>query len=137
MVIKNNGLICKCGKAGCFERYASILSFKNRVIDRLNLSYDIPGKELRKIIDDSQKQIQDIQSEYINDLALGISNLINIFEPDCIIIGGGFTRYSKWLLKPLKQKLLNSELLFNEREELIIEPAKLGNEAGIIGASIL
>lgn len=137
MIIKENGLPCKCGKNGCFERYGSILVFKNKVIQRLNLSYDIPGPELRKIIDDSKEKIEDIIEEYINDLSVGISNLVNIFEPDCIIIGGGFARYDYMLLDKLKEKILNSNLLFNNRKEISIKAAKLGNDAGVIGASLL
>lgn len=137
MVIKHGGLRCKCGKFGCFEKYGSILAFKNRVIEKLGLSYDISGIELRGIIESKQHEINDIQADYISDLALGISNLVNVFEPDAIVIGGGFARYSYILLEPLKDKLLNSNLLFNERKDIIIKTAELGNDAGIIGASIM
>lgn len=137
MIVKENGLQCKCGKKGCFERYGSILAFKNKVIERLKLSYDIPGAELRKIIDNSKELISDIIEEYINDLSIGISNLINIFEPDCIVIGGGFARYDYMLLEPLKEKILGANLLFNSRKEIIIKTARLGNDAGIVGASQL
>lgn len=75
--------------------------------------------------------------EYINDLAVGLSNIINIFEPEAIVIGGGFARYDYMLLKPLEEKLINTNLLFNKRQKITIQVAKLGNDAGIIGASIL
>ena len=65
------------------------------------------------------------------------SNLINIFEPDCIVIGGGFARYDYMLLDQLKEKIVKSNLLFNTRENIIIKTAKFGNDAGIIGASQL
>lgn len=137
MIIKAGGLTCRCGKKGCFETYGSILAFKNKVIERLNLSHDIPGPELREIMDDSMDKIQDIIEEYIGDLAIGISNLINIFEPDCIVIGGGFARYDYMLLDRLKAKIVNSNLLFNKRDDIEIRVAKFGNDAGIIGASKL
>ena len=54
-------------------------------------------------------------NEYIENLAIGISNLINIFEPEKILIGGGFTDYKEILLEPLKQQLLTGNLLFNKR----------------------
>lgn len=137
MIIKAGGLTCRCGKKGCFETYGSILAFKNKVIERLNLSHDIPGPELRERMDVSMDKIQDIIEEYIGDLAIGLSNLINIFEPDCIVIGGGFARYDYMLLDILKEKILNSNLLFNKRDDIEIRVAKLGNDAGIIGASQL
>ena len=137
MIIKAGGVPCKCGKNGCFERYGSILVFKNKIIERLNLSYDISGPELREYMRISLDKIDDLIEEYLNDVSIGISNLINIFEPDCVVIGGGFARYDYILLAPLKNKLLNSNLLFNKRDVIKLQTAKLGNDAGIIGASIL
>ena len=137
MIIKAGGVPCRCGKNGCFERYGSILVFKNKIIERLNLSYDISGPELREYMKISMDKIYDLIEEYLNDVSIGISNLINIFEPDCVVIGGGFARYDYILLAPLKNKLLNSNLLFNKRDVIKLQTAKLGNDAGIIGASIL
>lgn len=136
-IIKAGGIHCNCGKFGCFEKYGSILVFKNKVIERLNLSYDISGPDLRKEIALNEEKINDIKKEYINDLGIGISNLVNIFEPDAVVIGGGFARYDYMLLNDLKELLNNSNFLFNQRKDLIIQVAKLGNDAGIIGASIL
>lgn len=137
MIIKAGGLKCRCGKNGCFETYGGILAFKNKVIDRFHLSHDIPGPELREFMNSSMDSIRDIIEEYVDDLAIGISNLINIFEPDCVVIGGGFARYDYMLLDKLKDKIINSNLLFNQRENITIKTAKLGNDAGIIGASKL
>lgn len=137
MIIKAGGLKCRCGKQGCFETYGGILAFKNKVIDRFSLSHDIPGPELREFMDTSMDNISDIIQEYVDDLSIGISNLINIFEPDCVVIGGGFARYDYMLLDKLKDRILNSNLLFNKRDNITIKTAKLGNDAGIIGASKL
>ena len=136
-IIKAGGIKCNCGKFGCFERYGSILFFKNQIIERLNLNYDISGPNLRKAISLNKEKIYDIKKEYVNDLAIGISNLVNILEPDAVVMGGGFARYDYMLLDDLKKSLSNSNLLFNQRKDLIIQVAKLGNDAGIIGASIL
>ena len=137
MIIKDGGIECKCGKRGCFEKYGSILVFKNKIIERLGLSYNISGPELRENIAKNEEKVKDIKEQYLKDLSIGISNLINIFEPDCIVIGGGFARYDYMLLESLKNKLIDDNLLFNKRQELILRVAKLGNDAGIVGASLL
>lgn len=137
MVIKAGGVPCKCGNSGCFERYGSILVFKNKVIERLHLPYNLSGVEIREEIENHKDEIEDIIDEYTCDLALGISNLVNIFEPDCIILGGGFARYENILLQKVKEKLINSDFLFNKRDDICLEVAKFGNEAGIIGASCI
>lgn len=134
-VIKENGIQCKCGKKGCFERYGSILVFKNKIIERLGLSYDISGPDLRQEIKFNLEKVKDIIDEYLNDLSLGLTALINKFNPDIVVIGGGFTRYDYMLLEPLKEKMYNSNLLNNKK--IKIKAAKSGNDAGIIGASLL
>ena len=136
MVIKESGLPCKCGKYGCFERYGSILEYKNKVKQRLNIPQDINGDKLREIINNNRKEILDINETYISDLSLGISNLINIFEPDMVVLGGGFTHFSYIFIDQIKDFLLNSSLLFNRREEFDLRIAELGNDAGIIGATL-
>ena len=60
--------------------------------------------------------------------------MVNIFEPEAIGIGGSFVYFEDVLLDRLKNEILQDNLLFNGRKEIIIEPALLGNDAGIIGA---
>ena len=76
-------------------------------------------------------------NKYIEDLSIGISNIINIFEPDAICIGGSFAEYKDILYDPLKKALLQGNLLFNKRCDIIIKLAKFKNDAGIIGATLI
>ncbi len=69
-------------------------------------------------------------------LSVGISNLINIFEPEAICIGGSFVYFEDILLNKIKEKILDDKYLFNKRDKIIIVPAILGNDAGIIGSII-
>ena len=75
-------------------------------------------------------------NNYVEDLSIGISNIINIFEPEAICIGGSFAEYKDILLEPLKRALLEGNLLFNHKDDIIIKLAKLKNDAGIIGATL-
>ena len=136
MVIKESGLPCKCGKYGCFERYGSILEYKNKVKQRLNVPQDVHGDSLREILDNHKQEITDINNIYISDLALGISNIINIFEPDIVVLGGGFAHFSYMFKDKILDQLINSTLLFNRRENFDLRIAELGNDAGIIGATL-
>lgn len=136
MVIKDSGIPCKCGKYGCFERYGSILEYKNKVKQRLNIPQEAHGDSLREILDNNRQEILDINNQYVSDLALGISNLINIFEPDMVVLGGGFTHFSYMFKDKIKETLVNSPLLFNRRDDFDLRIAQLGNDAGIIGATL-
>ena len=140
MVIEKNGIPCNCGKKGCFEKYGSMKAFKNNLREALYRDENTHGEELLNIIRNNKpengdyEKIEKVINEYIENLAIGISNLINIFEPEAIGIGGSFIYFEEVLLNRLKQELLKSNLLFNEQKELNIKIAILGNDAGIIGA---
>ena len=97
---------------------------------------DLHGDPLREILESREEEIKDINEQYVSDLSIGISNLINIFEPDIIVLGGGFAHFGYMFIDKIKNKLINSSLLFNKREDLDLRIAELGNDAGIIGATL-
>ena len=137
-IIQKDGELCNCGKRGCFETYASLKRFKQRISDRFDLN-TLSGKEIRKFIAENpdNPMIKEMIKEYVDYLSIGISNIINIFEPDAICIGGSFSEYGNIFYEPLKDALLEGNLLFNHRNEIIIKYAKLKNDAGIIGATLI
>lgn len=143
MTIEVNGEQCKCGKKGCFELYGSMKTFKRNFKEKLELSQFTHSEQLLDLLkydralEKHDERIKQVIDEYAESLAIGISNLINIFEPEAIGIGGSFTYFEEFLLEKLKEKLLNGNLLFNPRSDIIIKSALLKNDAGIIGASML
>lgn len=143
MIIQKNGLQCNCGKKGCFEKYASMKAFKDNLRNVLNLDEKTSGKDLLDIIrrnpqgTENFNKINKVIEEYIDNLSIGISNLINIFEPEAVVIGGSFVFYEEIFMNRLKEKILNNSLLFNQRKEIIIQTAILGNDAGLIGSTLL
>ncbi len=138
MIIQKDGELCNCGKRGCFETYASLKRFKQKISERFELN-TLSGKEIRKFIqENSENQIlKKMIKEYIEYLSIGISNIINIFEPEAICLGGSFAEYENIFYNPLKQAILQGNLLFNPRHDIIIKLAKLKNDAGIIGATLI
>ena len=140
MVIEKDGLECNCGRKGCFEKYASMKAFKNNLRKTLGYDENFSGKELLALIKNTKKEdknynvINKIKQEYIEYLAIGLANLINIFEPEVIGIGGSFVYFEDVLLDDLKNEIISKDMLFNKRKEINIQTAVLGNEAGIIGA---
>lgn len=140
MVIKENGLECNCGRKGCFEKYGSMRAFKDNLRNELGLEDKTSGKELMAILKNTTKESKDyakiekVRKQYIRDLSVGITNLVNIFEPEAIGIGGSFVYFSEVLLDDIKELIIKENMLFNSRKEINIQTAVLGNEAGIIGA---
>ena len=136
IIIQRNGIECNCGKRGCFEKYASMKALKNNLRNALGFDETTRGQELLDIIrkNPDDETIRKIIDEYIDYLSIGISNLVDIFEPEAIGIGGSFVYFADVLLDKLKNNIQDKQYLFNKREELIIIPAALGNDAGIIGS---
>lgn len=136
MIIQKNGLECKCGKKGCFEKYASMKAFKDNLRKELGVDENTRGQELLDILRKNEKntKFKKIIDEYIENLSIGLSNIVNIFEPEIIGIGGSFVFFSDILLEKLKKNIIEKGYLFNPRKEIAIVPAILGNDAGIIGS---
>lgn len=165
MIIEKNGKQCNCGKKGCFEKYASMKALKTNLREVLGVGEEVSGKELFEVIrnnvfGDGEKnirgrlgtdqksfdgdvaeikcaeQIESTVQEFIENLSIGIANLINIFEPEAIGIGGSFVYFEEVLLDRLKKELLKDNVLFNKKVDIIVKTAIFRNDAGIIGATI-
>lgn len=140
MTIQKDGVECTCGKRGCFERYASMKRFKEMFAEKFNLdkNKNFHSKEIFEIIEREKENplIQDIIDEYIDNLAVGLVNLIDIFEPQVICIGGGFIYYKDLLFPEITNALEKRARNFNKGYIPEINVSKKGNDAGIIGAAM-
>lgn len=136
-VIQKNGIQCNCGRKGCFEKYASMKAFKERIAKAYKLG-DLNGKEIREFIDNHKEdeKMNNVINEYIDDLAIGLANLANIFEPQKISLGGSFVYFKDLLLEKLKTRIKQKNDIFNSNNIPQIIATKLENDAGIIGATI-
>lgn len=139
MIIKKDGEQCKCGNSGCFEAYCSKRKFKEEMQKILKIDEYVGAKELTDKIEENldKKAVRELLEEYIDNLAVGISNIINILEPEAICIGGSMSHYEDLILDKLRAKINSGEYLFNKENPPKIIAAKNGNDAGIIGATLL
>lgn len=139
MIIKKDGEKCKCGNNGCFEAYCSKRKFKEEMQKILKIEEYVGAKELTDKIEENieKKAVKELLEEYIDNLAVGISNIINILEPEAICIGGSMSHYEDLILNKLREKINRGEYLFNKENPPKIIAAKNGNDAGIIGATLL
>lgn len=140
MVINKEGKECTCGKKGCFEAYCSMKTLKQTLIESLNISQNTTGKELREIImreieSHTNTKIEEILDEYIENLSIGIGNLIDIFEPEIICFGGSFAYYESIFLNKLKETL-DKDKTFNKGNLPKLVMASLQNDAGMLGTFV-
>lgn len=146
-VIEVDGELCSCGRRGCWEAYASatgLIRQTRRAMEehRDSKMWDIAGSldkvdgrtsfEAMRAGDAAGKAVVD---RYIYYIAVGLINMINIFQPEILCVGGGICKEGETLLAPLR-KYIEAEQFskFSEKKTKLCVAA-LGNDAGIIGAA--
>ena len=135
MVIDREGIPCKCGRIGCFEQYASATALVNAAKEAFP---DITcAKDVFDLAHADNLRALEIIDDYTEYLADGITNLINIFQPEMICIGGGVAAQGEFILKPLREKVEKKRYTRNASVQTVIRAATLGNDAGLIGAANL
>jgi glucokinase len=154
IVIEKDGKQCTCGRKGCWETYSSATGLTNMtkehvlkarqegrktlIEDMLNGNLDNANARVAfaamKQGDEVGKEIVD---EYISYLACGIANVINIFQPNVLSIGGGVCNEKDYLLKPLVEAVFKQTYTKSPTVQTQIKIAEMGNDAGIVGAAVL
>jgi len=147
MVIDANGPECKCGHSGCLETLASGTAVAREAISKINQG------EKTTLVDRVNGNIEEISAETVylaaieGDplsleaiakaayyLGIGVVNLVNIFNPEMVVMGGGMANMGDLLLEPVREKVKERAFPFLAKEVRIV-PAQLGNDAGIFGAA--
>ena len=148
-VIDLNGRKCRCGNFGCVETYSSYESIAQRFEEKIKQgetsSISINGDsqtdviKVERIIEEAKKGDQ-LASKIIEETGriLGIAcvNLINLYDPDIVIIGGKLSKAKKLITDPL-EKLIRDRTKVIQRDRLLITQAKLEPNACAIGAAAL
>ena len=148
-VIEVDGAQCSCGRKGCFEAYSSatgLIRMTKEAIEEhpdsiMAKSAEEKGKVTARTSFDCMRAgdpyAKAVVDKYIKYLAAGITNTINIFQPDILCIGGGVCNEGDPLLLPMKELVAKEVYTRNSPKNTEIVIAKLGNDAGIIGAAFL
>jgi len=153
-VIVKGGRQCTCGRRGCWETYSSATGLIRttrealedaRKIGKYTVMEEMIGGDLGKISgrtafnamkagDDLGKAVVD---EYISYLVCGLVNIINIFQPDVLSIGGGISNEGELLIDLLHDKVIAETYSRDGTPQCALKIATLKNDAGIIGAAAL
>ena len=154
IVIEKDGKQCTCGRKGCWETYSSATGLTNmtkehilkaREEGRKTILEDLINGDLNntnaRVAFAAMKQGDEVGKEivdkYISYLACGIANVINIFQPNVLSIGGGVCNEKDYLLVPLKKAVFSETYTKEGSEQCEIKIAEMGNDAGIVGAAVL
>lgn len=148
-VIVNDGELCTCGRRGCWEAYASATALINQTKAAMEMHKDSKMWDISGGIDkvsgltafDAMRAGDvygtEVTRQYIEYIACGIVNVINIFQPEMICIGGGISAEGDNLLIPIRKYVEENRYSRYSKKQTEIKKAMLGNDAGIIGAACL
>ena len=128
-----DGEPCACGKRGCFETYASTTALVRAAQTRF-ADPSLDGRAVFSRVAAGDAAMQSLLDRWIDDIAAGLSGLTHIFNPEMVLVGGGVSAQEQLLIAPLRRKAL-SQVMPRFAEDLRIERALLGNDAGLIGAA--
>lgn len=144
-----DGEDCTCGRRGCWEAYGSVSAL---IRDTKRAAQAHPESEMAKDIAANGGKVtgktsfvwakkgdsvaKEVVENYIKAVAEGIVSVINIFQPEVLVIGGAISKEGDYLLNPIKE-IVEKFRYSRSIPQTDIRIAKLGNDAGIIGAALL
>ena len=154
IVIEKDGRPCSCGRKGCWETYSSATGLVRttrekieecRKTGRKTIMEDMIGGDITKVSGRTafaaKRKGDEVASEvvdtYIDYLVCGLVNIINIFQPNVLSIGGGISGEGDYLLNMLPEKVFAETYSRGDTPQCQLKIAELGNDAGIIGAAAL
>ena len=121
---------CTCGSWDCFEAYASGTALKVDAEEMLN-NPDVTTYDVMDGVKNGDKKMLEIFDRWINDITIGVNGLVNLFDPDCIVLSGSMAQFVD--AKKMEQTV-NSDIVTSPTS---IRIATAGNYSGMIGAALL
>lgn len=148
-IVNSKGRKCSCGSRGCIETYCSataLIKDTKTAMRKNPQSFlwkvcpkpeDVDGKTVFKAAELGDETAKKLLDNFINYLSIGVYNIIVLFRPDVICIGGGMSREGNVILNPIQEKIAKNPLgsLIGKNTE--IRAAELFGDAGLIGAAAL
>lgn len=150
IVIVPHGKKCNCGRSGCYERYAAATALIEQTVEAMeahpdSLLWEVAGGKTQNVggktpFDAARRGdpvAKEVCETYIDYVALGAANLINVIEPEVLAFGGGVSAQED-LMAPLTEKITRESFGYGRGVPMTkITRCSLGNDAGIIGAAML
>ncbi|MGN1110465.1 MAG: ROK family protein [Oscillospiraceae bacterium] len=149
-VIEFNGRQCSCGRKGCFEAYSSATALINMTKESMEAHKDskmweiaggsidnVDGKTAFDGMRANDEAAKGVIKMYIDYLGCGLTNIVNTFQPEMLLIGGGICKEGENLTKPLYEFINRESYCVDADKVTKLGICQLGNDAGIIGAAFL
>lgn len=149
-VIVVDGKQCNCGRKGCWEQYASATALISQTKEKMtecpdSKMWELCGGDINKVsgrtafnaMYEGDKAGKEVVDKYIAYVSVGITNIVNTFQPEIVCVGGGISNEGDNLLDPIRAYVAGERYSKYANKQTEICKAVLGNDAGIIGAALL
>jgi glucokinase len=150
MVVDPRGPRCPCGRRGCWERFASgsglgwlgreaaeAGQFARGVELAGGVADNVRGEHVTQAAREGDEDALEVMQEFAGWVGLGLGNLVTLLDCSLVVIGGGLVEAGEVLLAPVRAAYLRQVMAPEERQDVRIVPAELGERAGATGAALL
>jgi len=150
MVLQVDGPLCGCGNHGCFEALASRTAIFNKIRDAAKQGHrtmitemlgedleDMRSGDLRRAIRRGDKFVKKIVDDAARYTGVAVANLMNILNPEVIVLGGGIMEALEEQMMPIIQQTALDYALEGTSKDIVIRASKLADDTGIVGGAVL
>ena len=150
MVLQVDGPLCGCGNNGCFEALASRTAIFKKIQDAAKQGHrtmlsemlgddleDMRSGDLRRAIRRGDKFVKKIVEDAARYTGVAVANLMNILNPEVIVLGGGIMEALEEQMMPIIQQTALDYALDGTSKDIVIRAAKLADDTGIVGGAVL
>lgn len=135
-IINEHGEKCNCGGQGCYERYASTSALIRNYKKESEIRDEVSGIEIINKVHEKDSIAIKIYNEFLDHIVTGLVNITHLLDPGLIVIGGGISEQGKPFFAELNKRFKDTVLKSYASYTKIVQ-AKLGNDAGLLGAAYL
>ncbi|WP_026962136.1 ROK family protein [Alicyclobacillus herbarius] len=135
MIVDPSGVPCNCGNRGCLEAVASGTAIARMATEAFGRG--LTAQEVADLAAGGNAKARQVLDTAFRYLGIGVVNIVNLFDPDLIVIGGGVARIGQPLFDAIHEALMHNDFRRNYGMDVPIVPARLGTKAGVIGAAAL
>jgi glucokinase len=148
MVVVSKGNVCTCGRRGCWETYASVTALirmavkaanahpQSELAAQMNQHKSLDGEKIFQAVKNGDQTAIEVADQYFYYIAEGVTDIVNILQPEVIVLGGGLSNLGDFLLNPVIEQV-KKDAFCKEVPIPEIKISDLKNNAGIIGAALL
>lgn len=150
MVIVKDGRPCMCGRKGCWEKYASARALTEDTREAMrqhpdNMMWGLVDGDLNKVnaktaydgMRAGDPLATEVVKHFTDAVGCGLTNVVNIFQPEIVCIGGGISKEGETLLAPVREYIDREEYARDSHKRVTLKTAQLRNDAGVVGAASL